>query len=231
MPSQREPAIDVLRGLALLGILLVHTSIFAMPALSPSFSRVMFPAGHDRVADFLVSWLIQGKFYPMFAFLFGWGAFVMASRGGDAFNALYRRRLLALLLVGLLHALLLFEGDILVTYAVLGFFLRRAINRDWPAEKLVRRAITLKLPTEFGTFDLFAYTTPVDAEPHLVVLVVRRQGTGEPPRRLVRVERLQRPAADASQEQRGGGAEGDQELAATISHQEAPADGRAGERD
>ena len=140
MPSQREPAIDVLRGLALLGILLVHTSIFAMPALSPSFSRVMFPAGHDRVADFLVSWLIQGKFYPMFAFLFGWGAFVMASRGGDAFNALYRRRLLALLLVGLLHALLLFEGDILVTYAVLGFFLRRAINRDWPAEKLVRRA-------------------------------------------------------------------------------------------
>jgi uncharacterized protein len=144
MPIQREPAIDVLRGLALLGILLVHTSVFAMPALHAEYSRVMFPAAHDRIADFLISWLIQGKFYPMFAFLFGWGAFVMASRAGD-FSRLYRRRLLALLLVGLVHALLLFEGDILVTYALLGFFVRRAINRAWPVEKLVRRARLLIL--------------------------------------------------------------------------------------
>ena len=66
--------------------------------------------------------LVQGKFFTLFSLLFGMGFAVMsqrAERAGRPFASLYWRRSLALLGIGLVHALLIWSGDILVTYACL----------------------------------------------------------------------------------------------------------------
>jgi uncharacterized protein len=85
----------------------------------------------DDAAAFLIAWLGQGKAYTILAFLFGYGAQLMARRAlaaGVPFVALFRRRLLALLAVGLLHTVLLFWGDVLVLYAVCGSALLLAVR-------------------------------------------------------------------------------------------------------
>ncbi len=125
-PGDRILALDVLRGFALLGILLMNIEGFVGP-LNQALNGVD-PAWHgaDRVADTLVYILVQGKFYTLFSLLFGMGFAVMMQRAqaaGRRFGALYLRRSLALLAIGLCHAVLVWSGDILVTYALLSLML------------------------------------------------------------------------------------------------------------
>lgn len=125
--GERIEALDVLRGLALPGILLMNLEAFtggitlSMTGLDPALRGV------DRVVDALVLVLVQGKFYPLFALLFGMGFAVMAQRARalppSAFTRVYARRLAALAVIGLLHAVLLWSGDILLGYALVGVLL------------------------------------------------------------------------------------------------------------
>ena len=114
--------IDVLRGFALLGILVVNMAAFRAP---PVFGEA--DAGAlDRVATFLIAFGFEQKFYVLFSFLFGYGLSEQMARAaarGARFIPRFLRRLLGLFLIGLAHALLLFTGDILVTYALLGVVL------------------------------------------------------------------------------------------------------------
>lgn len=142
MPAQRADArsdtriqqLDALRGLSLLGILLVNIGVFASPwwGLGPD------PAHTDplsRAVDALVTAVFEMKFYLLFSFLFGYSFSLQqraAARAGEAFAPRMRRRLLGLWVVGALHAALLFHGDILTTYALMGAVLlglRRASER------------------------------------------------------------------------------------------------------
>lgn len=131
--SDRLPAIDALRGLALFGILLVNMAGFhsGMKGLAPNGSAT----------DALIVWLFTGKFILIFSFMFGWGVYTQAARG--AFRAPYLRRLLGLFLIGIVHGAFLFFGDILTAYAILGLFMLRPVLRDWPVRKLVRSAAIL----------------------------------------------------------------------------------------
>lgn len=123
----RQLPLDVLRGFALLGILFVNFEFFAYPAaVVPDYSRVAFPSTIDRVAAWLMQFCCDGKFILIFSFLFGYGLHVQMTRAeaaGESPLPRYRRRLLGLFCLGLLHATLLFVGDILVTYAILGLAL------------------------------------------------------------------------------------------------------------
>lgn len=119
----REPAIDALRGFALLGIAVVNVpwigserSLGAM--LVEDALRAALP-WWDVAAAALVEWLAEGKFYPQFSALFGFGAGVMMTRSLSA----QARRLVVLLLFGLLHSAFGWWGDILLNYAVLGLLL------------------------------------------------------------------------------------------------------------
>lgn len=119
----RLPALDVLRGFALLGILLMNIEGMVGP-LGASMTGVD-PAlsGADRVADTLIYLFVQGKFFPLFSLLFGMGFAVMlvrADAAGTSVTAPYLRRLLALLGIGLAHGVLVWSGDILLSYALLG---------------------------------------------------------------------------------------------------------------
>jgi uncharacterized protein len=115
----RSTSVDVLRGFALLGIGIVNLPHLALPLASTLGS----PDGVDMVAKGIVSLLFEGKFFVLFSFLFGWGFGVQlasAARVGVPVAPQYQARLIALALFGVVHAVIVFHGDILLAYAVLG---------------------------------------------------------------------------------------------------------------
>lgn len=129
-PSERSEWLDALRGFALLGILLYNIEVFGgyvFRGLLPPMQRI--GDALDPGLDFMAQLLIQGKFYSLFSFLFGLGFALQMQRAramGVDGSALLRRRLSWLLVFGLAHAMLVWFGDILVVYAVLGFCLLAA---------------------------------------------------------------------------------------------------------
>ena len=135
-PDERIATLDVLRGLALLGILLMNMEAFVGPLDLSTSGIDPHWQGVDRWADAFVYILVQGKFFTLFSLLFGAGFAVMAQRAevaGRDFTRFYLRRSLGLLGIGLVHALLLWSGDILVVYALLSFLLLafREAPRAW----------------------------------------------------------------------------------------------------
>jgi len=123
--AERVELLDILRGVAVLGILLVNMELFFAPIYSLSFASA-WTAPFDRVVDALIAFIAQGKFYTMFSFLFGLGAAVQLERAderGRPFEGFFARRLGWLLLIGLCHAFLVWYGDILAQYALIGFVL------------------------------------------------------------------------------------------------------------
>jgi len=123
----RIGALDVVRGFALLGILFVNMRFFAMPL---GLYEQWLPAEDATTLDVLAHWFIkifcESKFYPLYAMLFGMGLVLQrtsALKRGRAFVPLYLRRLAVLFAIGLVHAILLWYGDILVVYSVAGLTL------------------------------------------------------------------------------------------------------------
>ena len=122
--SERIQAVDVLRGFALFGILLVNMPFFNTPIYQVILGAGEAPRDLDAWALFGIRFLAEGKFYSLFSLLFGFGLTIMMTRSearGVSFVPLYIRRLLVLLAFGLLHAIFFWVGDILVPYALLGF--------------------------------------------------------------------------------------------------------------
>jgi uncharacterized protein len=125
--NERIESLDFLRGIAILGILFINIESFAYPNPWSSWQY-----GFDNLIDhhtrFWVYFLTQGKFYTMFALLFGVGFVIFLERiqkktkGLNALD-LYARRLLWLFIFGVLHAYLIWNGDILYHYAICGFLL------------------------------------------------------------------------------------------------------------
>lgn len=122
----RLPAMDVLRGIALLGILLMNLEGFAGPPASMASGVDPALSGADRWVDAAIYVLVQGKFIALFSLLFGAGFAGLAARAereGWALAPVWLRRCAGLLLIGLAHALLVWSDDILVTYALCGLLL------------------------------------------------------------------------------------------------------------
>ncbi len=118
--------VDALRGCALFGILVVNICAFATPWFGLGLTDPAFHGGVDRATHFLVALLFETKFYLLFSFLFGYSFTLQmqaAARAGAPFAPRMLRRQTGLWLIGILHAVVLFHGDILTTYAVLGIVL------------------------------------------------------------------------------------------------------------
>lgn len=131
--EERIEILDVLRGLAVGGILIGNMQWFSGYGMMPEALAANSPFA-DRITHFLVHFFVEGKFYSIFSFLFGFGFALQIARAeerGDLKAAVFKRRLFWLLVIGLLHAYLLWAGDILSIYAVMGFLLllfRRKTN-------------------------------------------------------------------------------------------------------
>jgi len=146
--TDRIQALDVLRGVAVAGILLANVLVF--------FGIFMIPESRDPVARFVERVLVDGKFYSIFSLLFGIGFGLQLARGGEAALPRFKRRLRVLLGIGAIHALLIWAGDILMLYALLGFtmpWFARKSNR----ELLRWTVILLAVPTALYVIALAAW--------------------------------------------------------------------------
>lgn len=140
----RIAALDLIRGVAVLGILAVNLAVFAGPAANAIAPDAWHPAGPADTAAFLaVLVLFEGKMRALFSILFGASLVLFVDRAEDAGRdgaILQLRRLGWLALLGWLHWLLLWNGDILLCYAVAGtvaMMLRGLANRGLIAAALV----------------------------------------------------------------------------------------------
>lgn len=123
--ADRIAELDVLRGVALCGIFLVNMVDFSGSALRAGTFAARGTA-MDQMVDLLIAGFALTKFYLLFSFLFGVGFAVQMQRmeeSGRPFVRLYLQRLGVLLLIGVAHSILLWDGDILRLYAVAGVLL------------------------------------------------------------------------------------------------------------
>ncbi|MBM3089413.1 DUF418 domain-containing protein [Ensifer sp. T173] len=153
--QDRINGVDALRGFALLGILLVNIMAFASAFYGLELPDPSFDTGLDRAVHFAVALFFEMKFYLLFSFLFGYSFTLQmrsAEKAGDAFVPRLLRRQAGLWLIGLTHAVLLFHGDILTTYAVLGIALMMLRTRS--DASLWRLARLLVISTALAWFAL-----------------------------------------------------------------------------
>ena len=158
-PAGRLGHLDALRGFALLGIALMNVEFFTAPLADIGQGVGPGQGTLDRAADWLVYVLVQGKFWGLFSLLFGMGFVLMLDRAraaGTRFVPTYLRRATGLLAIGLAHALLVWAGDILVSYA-LGALVLLVLFRNVAADTMQAWGIALwGLP--MGSFVLSGVT-------------------------------------------------------------------------
>lgn len=126
LPRERIKEIDFVRGFALLGILLVNmaifrSSIFGMTIEEPNSGGIL-----NVIAKGFVYFFAEGKFYSLFSLLFGFGFSIFLLKEQTqrvVIDSFFKRRMLGLLLFGLVHAFLIWSGDILISYSLIGFVL------------------------------------------------------------------------------------------------------------
>ena len=131
---ERADVLDALRGFALLGIFVSHVPDFSGYTFMSEAGRAAVDRhGLDGLLDPTLHFLIQGKFFSLFSLLFGIGFAVQlesALRSGRHFASHFARRLSILLLIGAAHALIWY-GDILKDYALIGLLL--IVTARWSA--------------------------------------------------------------------------------------------------
>lgn len=140
--SERIDSIDVLRGVAVLGILSINIFGFALPMVAGLNPTVQGPISQADWIAYCIAWFaLEGSQRAIFSMLFGAGVILFLSRVTESDRAaygkrLYYRRTLWLIAFGLIDAYILFwPGDILYHYGLAGLFLY--FMRDWSPRKLL----------------------------------------------------------------------------------------------
>jgi uncharacterized protein len=150
--ESRLHIVDALRGFALVSIMLLHNiehfDFYFLPSNIPSW---MIPI--DKAISDSMFFLFGGKSYAIFALLFGLTFFIQSNNQknkGEDFRARFAWRLLLLLIFGLINSVF-YQGDILTTYAIIGFFLIPFVNLS--NKTIIVIAIVLMLqPYEWVNF-------------------------------------------------------------------------------
>jgi uncharacterized protein len=142
--NKRVKEIDIIRGFALFGVLLVNLTM--IDATLYSMENIPFKtlSGMEYIAAWSIRLLAQGKFYTIFSFLFGLGFYYFLKKeNSDRTMNRFKRRLYALLILGILHTIFIWHGDILHVYALAGFFLIKMKSKS--DSELIRNMIVLFL--------------------------------------------------------------------------------------
>lgn len=124
--DDRIGSIDVLRGLALLGIVIVNAAYFGLPLGATLAGASPSEPFWDRITSLLVSVFLEFKFISIFSLLFGFGLAMQRSRriqAGRGFAVFGVRRMVILAIFGTIHALGLWFGDVLFVYSIVGLVL------------------------------------------------------------------------------------------------------------
>ena len=131
--SIRIEVVDALRGFALLGVLFANIPVGGNPPIESVY---------DETIHFLFNFLISKKFITIFSMLFGFGFYIQFSRAKEKvinFNSYFLKRMGLLFLIGCIHSFVLWNGDIIMSYAFGGVFL--LLLRNWSVKKLIILAV------------------------------------------------------------------------------------------
>lgn len=148
LKDSRIEIIDILRGFALLGIAMVHFTEQYYAGQPPEVHADMIAKNlADQITLGIIGFLIQGKFFMIFSFLFGLSFFIQLSKSESSskFIVRFAWRLLILFAIGMIHHLH-YRGDILSIYAVLGFVLLLAYRLPDSALLIVALILIIDLP-------------------------------------------------------------------------------------
>ena len=154
----RHPLPDALRALAMLAVLVVNAAGYLVAPWGPLLgARSPSDSALAATVQGLIAALLQGKGYPMLAFLFGMGLW-FAARKADAPQARQRalQRQKRLLNLGVLHGVLIYFGDILTMYALVGWHLLARLREPWHS---LRRRLHRALWWALGVTALSVFVT------------------------------------------------------------------------
>lgn len=180
--TERIHSLDVLRGFALLGILIVNIQSFSMP--DSAYQNPM-SYGDFTGVNYAVWWIttvmFDSKMMALFSMLFGAGIVLMserATRKSGKTVGLHYRRMFWLFVIGMAHAYLLWFGDILVAYAICGMiiFWLRKLGPKW----LIAIAIVM-LMVSSGFFLMTGFTAQAFSDEESVVEMREEMSRGWSP--------------------------------------------------
>jgi uncharacterized protein len=158
--TERIEVIDVLRGFALFGILMVNMLYMYEPMTTMMLGAKQDASIGHIIAESFIKFFFEGKFYVIFSMLFGFGFYIFLNKSkenGSSTLPVFKRRLFFLLLFALAHISLLWAGDVLLYYALFGFLL--ILFRKVSDKKIMRWAVVLAfLPTILNSLMVLAVT-------------------------------------------------------------------------
>jgi len=165
LQKERFDILDVLRGFALLGILVNNIRGFSgYGYLTDKYQDVLPTSQADKIFDLLQFVFVEGKFYSIFSLLFGVGFSIIITRTaqkGIQTLQIFYRRLFVLIVFGLIHTLLIWEGDILLLYGLIGLCL--PLFRNFSDKQLLVSATLLILsPILFDAIKVLIKAGPGD---------------------------------------------------------------------
>lgn len=141
-PASRIASLDGLRGLAVMGILLMNAAGFALPSGAYFNPLATGSAPAADLAAWAVSFmLVDGKMRAIFSMLFGASTLIVVERAGADAARVHMARMATLALFGLAHMILLWQGDILLQYALVGVVALPFAQME--ARTLIRVAVLL----------------------------------------------------------------------------------------
>ncbi|WP_280768096.1 DUF418 domain-containing protein [Salipaludibacillus daqingensis] len=170
--QERVHELDMIRGFALLGILIANMPFFASPTIYLTMTGVTWWTESWNVfGEFVIQFFTASKFFTMFSFLFGLGFVIFLERAMEKVSSpkkLFLKRLFYLFLIGLIHAFGIWYGDILIIYALTGVFLLFFYKRK-PKTVLIWAFLLILIPAIFiGFMGLLIYLAgdmiPADME-------------------------------------------------------------------
>ncbi|KUY30642.1 hypothetical protein ATB96_14290 [Elizabethkingia ursingii] len=129
--DNRIVELDILRGFALFGILIVNIGLLGFPAFDIN-PRDYWHEPYDQFTVKFLYLFAEGKFISIFSFLFGLGFIIFmknANSKGKNAKALFLRRMAILFIIGLIHGYFIWFGDVLMVYSILGCILYLTFNR------------------------------------------------------------------------------------------------------
>jgi uncharacterized protein len=168
--KERVEILDLLRGIALLGILMVNMPLMNAPFVTEMAQFSLWTDPANEFANWMIKFFFTGKFYTLFSMLFGIGFYFFLKKADDTGKSvipLFRRRLGWLLAIGVLHVVLLWYGDILVFYALFGFLMilfRKKSNRALIIWAICIMLIPIVIASFFVVMVKFALSMPESAD-------------------------------------------------------------------
>ena len=162
--SERIATLDIIRGFALLGILIMNMPGFSSSFFAEADGSHQWTGPLDQGAEAVRDMLFSGKFNSMFSLLFGIGFTIQFARleQKDPAHAtgIYLRRLAVLAVLGLIHGAIFWPGDVLHIYAILGLLLVFPLRRASIRTIVTLMALCLVYPVVSGTLRLMVIPSP-----------------------------------------------------------------------